>query len=266
MLAAHWQDLAGARKTPAVPSAATIHARPSARRPHSRQPPGSVRYSPAAGSLRASKRSPHRHDLADFDGAEFSVRALGRDRNRRLDAWRLNEEVPGDHFLGLRERSVQHSLLALPCSHLLSLDDRVQRRAALQRAISQQVHRVLADALHGVLTLLVSRHHFRVFVKHQHEVHVPPRLLSAIGFTRYDTTAGLRSTCVGSRKSPTAAFRRRPSARTPLSWLPARRHRKASSHPEAWTVSRRRGREHPRRTTDRTRSSSTAGRAHEIAV
>src|SRR5262249_5816382 len=85
----------------------------------------------------------HGHDLADLDRAELHARALRRDRHGRLDVGRLDNEVPGDDLLGLGERPVEHALLPVAGADLLRLRDRVQRRAALDRAVAHQAHGLL---------------------------------------------------------------------------------------------------------------------------
>src|SRR5262249_54515357 len=56
---------------------------------------------------------------------------------------------------------------------------RIQRRAALQRAVTHPPHCVPADALDGLLPLLLRRDQLRVLIQHEHELHRPPLLSAA---------------------------------------------------------------------------------------
>ena len=56
---------------------------------------------------------------------------------------------------------------------LLRLLDWMQRSAAREHSIAQQVHRELADPLHRELTLVLSGDELRVFGQNKHELHRP---------------------------------------------------------------------------------------------
>src|SRR5262249_20388614 len=120
-----------------------------------------------------------RHDLAHLNRTELRVRTARGDLGSRLDARRLDHEVPRDDLLRLRERPIQDPLLPAAGPDSLRLSHRMQRRAAFQRAVTHQPHRVLADALDGLLPLLLRRDQLRVLIQHEHELHRPPLLSAA---------------------------------------------------------------------------------------
>jgi len=47
----------------------------------------------------------------------------------------------------------------------------VQRRAAPERPVTDQAHRVLPDALNRLGPLLLGRDQLRILVEHEHELH-----------------------------------------------------------------------------------------------
>src|SRR6204780_4935001 len=133
--------------TAAVPSGAATHARWPAPLHHARHRPTMPRPARASGCRAAGTRSPHRDDLANFNGAELRARAAGSNRHPRLDIRRLDDEIPGDDLLRLGERPIQDPPHPVAAADPLRLNDRAQRRASLQRAVTYQVHRVLTPTL-----------------------------------------------------------------------------------------------------------------------
>src|SRR5215467_9440706 len=172
--AAQPQNRAAGQRTATAPSAAASYAMQPLPRHDERRRPGPVRLArqvPAAGCRPIGTSSSDWSDLTDLDRAELHVRAAGSDRGCRLDAERLDDEVAGNNLLRLGKRPVEDPLLAVAGADPLGLGHRVQRRAALDDALADQAHRVLADPLHRVLALLFGRDQLRVLIQHEHELH-----------------------------------------------------------------------------------------------
>src|SRR5262249_3957901 len=162
-----------ARTSAAGPTGAAIGAmRPTQRR---RLPggPATLLGLPATACQAAGTRSSHGHDLADLYRPEAGVRAPGCDRRGRAGIRCVNDEVPGDHLLALGEGTVQHTLLPVADADLLCLCDRAQRCAALEHALADQAHRILAHLLHRALAIVVSGDEVGILGQDEHVFHRP---------------------------------------------------------------------------------------------